>query len=105
MPHPVEKSTNHQTSNRERKRLPGIVDLRVPPLDDRRVGGKEVIADRARERERELEVAFREVVEEDSADAALTSVGMLQQNNSLQWEVATKQLTSMRMLQQNNSLQ
>ena len=46
------------------------VGQRPPPFDDRRVGGEEVVADRLRQCERELEVALGKIIEEDSADAA-----------------------------------
>src|SRR5580765_8479231 len=39
-------------------------------LDDRHVGGQEVLTDRARQRERMLEGRVGEIVEEDAADAA-----------------------------------
>ena len=39
-------------------------------LEDRRVGGEEMVADAARQREAALEAALVEVVEEDAADAA-----------------------------------
>src|SRR3954452_6230358 len=39
-------------------------------LDDRQIGGQEMLADRAHQREAGVEVGLGEVVEEDAADAA-----------------------------------